>query len=179
MLENDIMNFSGQYNIILCGDINARTSNISDIVMEIEGSEGLNMYHQIECDVNQTMFPTEMCQKRVSEDTGKSNTYGRKLIEMCKSTNIRIVNGRAYSDQKGKLTRIETTGCSVVDYCICDSKGYTCIKNFRIGNSMPESDHCPLLIDILCDDANCVVENNGSVMYKFVCKAEDLQNFNW
>lgn len=43
------------------------------------------------------------------------NIYGGKLIEMCKSYNIRILNGRTLSDQEGAYTSCQYNGKAVVD----------------------------------------------------------------
>ena len=91
------------------------------------------------------IFPEIFDTKRVSQDIKSNNEYGKKLIECCKASDMRILNGRVFQDKGvGKLTRIETTGCSVVDYVVCDAGVGKNIIDFKVGEKKPESDHCPL-----------------------------------
>ena len=41
-----------------------------------------------------------------------------ELIGVCKGAKLRILNGKTKGDVNGKLTRMETSGNSVIDYCI-------------------------------------------------------------
>ncbi len=48
----------------------------------------------------------------------KINVSGKELVELCKSANLRICNGRTVGDLCGDFTVIKDTGKSVVDYTI-------------------------------------------------------------
>ena len=72
----------------------------------------------------------------------KINEYGRKLINLCISTGLRIVNGRLHEDKEiGKYTCIKKRGCSVVDYVIGSSDFFKYIHNFKVNDHTPFSDH--------------------------------------
>ena len=53
---------------------------------------------------------------RASEDIGRCNTYGYKLINFCKNNSLFILNGRISSD-KG-LGKVICNNTSLVDYLI-------------------------------------------------------------
>ena len=51
----------------------------------------------------------------------KCNSFGIKLLDLCKSTNIRVVNGRLGEDHgKDSFTFVSHGGASVVDYLLTD-----------------------------------------------------------
>ena len=58
------------------------------------------------------------CTVRCSQDKGRINNNGIVLLDLCKQTGMRILNGRCDRDQDGKNTFIGRTGSSVVDYVI-------------------------------------------------------------
>ena len=78
---------------------------------------------------------------RATFDT-KSNNFDTKLLDICKSTGMRIVNGRVGEDQ-GPFTFISRNGASVVDDLLCKECFFSNIMCFNV-NSMNEwSDHTP------------------------------------
>ena len=55
-----------------------------------------------------------------SSQDKKINEYGRKLVNLCISSNLRIINGRLGMDRDiGKYNCIKKNGSSVVDYILC------------------------------------------------------------
>lgn len=56
---------------------------------------------------------------RVSHDK-VTNEYGNYLLNFCKASGLRIMNGNLGSDDElGKFTCVTENGCSVVDYVLC------------------------------------------------------------
>jgi hypothetical protein len=107
-LENDIILFSSRGNILLLGDLNARTSKLEDFVSS-DGSDHIQ-------DTSDNYFqPPE----RQNFDS-TINNHGKKIIEICKSTDMRILNGRINDDSLGRPTFHGNNGTSVVDYVICN-----------------------------------------------------------
>ena len=52
-------------------------------------------------------------------DKAHNNDHGNHLLELCKSTGLVIFNGRLGADKgTGEYTRVDTTGCSVIDYFV-------------------------------------------------------------
>ena len=73
-----------------------------------------------------------MIKERTSQDK-IVNDFGKKLVSFCRTTNIRIVNGRLGADKgKGEYTRIENEQHSTVDYLLADPQSATLIADFDI-----------------------------------------------
>lgn len=95
--------------IILCGDLNARTGREHDYVpfdstAHVPISDG---YYHIEAAVNKRLI----CDSVV-------DTRGKDVIYLCVGNKLRIVNGRTLGDITGRYTCFNPTGCTVVDYFI-------------------------------------------------------------
>ena len=73
----------------------------------------------------------------------ETNEYGNKLVNLCKTTGLRIVNGRTTSDALGHFTCITHNGASTVDYLIVSQHIFNTVSDFRIGTRI-DSDHMPL-----------------------------------
>ena len=61
-------------------------------------------------------IPDEEITKRRTEDKNTINSNGRALISLCKSTQLRILNGRSSDDKTGKMTFCNSRGTSLIDY---------------------------------------------------------------
>ena len=83
ILEKDIAQFSKMGSCIICGDFNSRTNIDSDFVVYDNSKYSKHTVDYIE-DVN--MFRNNM-------DKHKVCTYGKRLLDLCKTTNMRILNG--------------------------------------------------------------------------------------
>ena len=56
---------------------------------------------------------------RYSETKGHVNNNGLLLLDFCKQTGVRIMNGRVRCDREiGKYTFVGSRGSSVVDYAL-------------------------------------------------------------
>ena len=67
-------------------------------------------------------YSTDLPLKRVSEDKG-FNIYGSELLDCCKQTRLRILNGRAGVDGNiGKGTYVGSAGRSLVNYVIASQQ---------------------------------------------------------
>ena len=85
LLVNDILSFSKKCSIVICGDMNTRMCNMSDIPTGVEGSTG-TLNQQVEDLINDACpisFVNEMCQHSKSQDVGKVNIYDHRLIDLC------------------------------------------------------------------------------------------------
>ena len=60
------------------------------------------------------------------------NNHGKRLIQICKSCNLRIINGRTKGDSLGKPTFHGKNGTSVVDYIICAQDLLETTNNFIV-----------------------------------------------
>jgi hypothetical protein len=64
---------------------------------------------------------------------------GKHLLNLCKESGLRILNGRTIGDLQGKHTCITYNGCSVVDYMLVSIEllyllGYFEVNEFTSSN---------------------------------------------
>ena len=104
-LAEDIVNLQDKGMVIIQGDLNARTGGLEDTVAPDKSDE---MF-----EINFDKPPP----KRNSQDD-KVDPRGQELLDMCKSLDINIINGRKTGDPFGQYTCIKYNGNSVVDYVI-------------------------------------------------------------
>jgi len=77
------------------------------------------------------------------------NKRGENLLDLCKSLNFQIANGRKIGDPFGNFTCLKWNGNSVVDYLVTSKNIFNQIPTFTIGPFLPMlSDHCPLLYSL-------------------------------
>ena len=120
--------------VILMGDMNARTKDYEDVISS-PGEEGGNHLPI------QGLLAQQRCARNSQDQRG--NKYGKKLIDLCHSTNSFIVNGRTLGDLQGKYTCYEKNGSSVVDYVIANERLSPYVDTFRVSDPSI-SDHCKI-----------------------------------
>lgn len=97
-------------NFLICGDFNGRTSSNADFVVD---DDVRNM------DCLPDGYTPDHFMQRYSQDVGHINNNGLLLLDFCKQTGLRIMNGRVGSDKGvGKYTFVGHRGCSLVDYVL-------------------------------------------------------------
>ena len=69
------------------------------------------------------------------------NNHGKRLLELGRNTDLRILNGRVNGDSLGRPTFHGRNGISVIDYAICDQYLFTHIANFIVKEPLRLSDH--------------------------------------
>ena len=130
------------------GDFNARTGTENDFIVE----EHNNF-------VPDDNFPLpRQVSNRKSFDS-HINEHGKYLIEMCKSLDLRILNGRCKGDSLGKLTFHGNQGISTVDYIITGHEIMNIFQNFVVRHPSPFSDHCQLVSWIKVESPATLDEN--------------------
>ena len=125
------------YELIICGDLNARVGTLSEIV---EADINVPALEEFE-NVFQTSFvgPRSTCDVSV-------NTAGRELIDLCKIYGLYILNGRFQPDKDiGNFTHLCTNGSSVIDYGMCTMSLIQNVMNFSV-EERTEPDYLPILI---------------------------------
>ena len=73
------------------------------------------------------------------------NEQGKRLIEICKSLDLRILNGRCKGDSLGKITFHRYQGISTVDYIVVSHEVLHMFQNFVVRQPSPFPDHCQLV----------------------------------
>ncbi|VDI13071.1 Hypothetical predicted protein [Mytilus galloprovincialis] len=86
---------------------------------------------------------------RRNPDQG-TNEYGTKLLNLCRSTGLRIVNGRHKDGTANDFTFCGSRGMSVVDYLIVPFDYFHIVEQFIVSNFTSFSDPAPLHIRLQC-----------------------------
>ena len=111
-LENTTLKYREKGDILIMGQLNSRT-----------GREG-NMYHKNNKYVAEIApennKKTSLKGDRSSCDD-KTNTSGRKLLNICHDHNLNIANGQIPGNRLGNFTCSSNLGASVVDYLLAES----------------------------------------------------------
>ena len=143
-MEKDAARFSKLGDIALFGDFNARTSNLKDYI------ENDTRDKYIQNANNYSVDRPKHNIVRCNQDT-KINARGKDLVNLCKSADLRILNGRTIGDLMGDYTVIKSNGKSVVDYNIVSKQFLHNIIHFRVGDPNYLSDHNFLESVIRCE----------------------------
>ena len=127
------------FEMIICGDMNARTGTLDETINVSDNVPELHEYYEI---LNDDFdIPRRSCDKTV-------NKFGKDLIEFCKAYSFIILNGRiGKTDNSGDYTFIGQQGCSIVDYYLCTRNLYHLFVDLYI-NARTDSDHLPVCLDI-------------------------------
>ena len=133
-LENDIETFYSNGSILLMGDLNSRTGKYSDSVSQ----EGNTMI------TNDQSHLSSGSTQRNSFDNNINNR-SKRLLEICRSADLRVLNNRVSGDSLGRATFHGKAGISVVNYAICDQTLFSHILNFIVKEPTYLSDHSPLV----------------------------------
>ena len=150
--------------LILIGDLNARTQTLCDYIPN-ESFDYLPLNNDL---YNIDSVET---QPRNNMDLG-SNSYGNKLLELCKTVPLRILNGRMFGDLFGNLTCYTAQGSSCVDYCASSPELFNIIRYFRVHPLLPMfSDHSPISLSL---KVNALISNLKSD-YEFLPKPDKIQ----
>ena len=117
-IEQGIERFKNMGKTFIVGDLNSRTGQLSDILefdkyLDIEEDfDDDNIEYNELLSTMQNVFPVHKNEDKVID------SHGRKLIDLCKTTDHAIVNGRLSNDQNGNFTFCSTRGLSVTDYLL-------------------------------------------------------------
>jgi hypothetical protein len=124
--------FSMKGEVILQGDINARTGDLPDFLTKDKFDDYFGIVN------NEKNPPRNSEDKKVCE-------RGSLLLDLCRSGDYRIANGRKLGDLSGKFTSMQWNGSAVVDYVITQAANFSRVVEFKVGHFFPcLSDHCPL-----------------------------------
>ena len=135
ILEEEISRYKPLYNVSLLGDFNSRTAKLPDYIVNDD-----NKYLDLPLDYTVDSVNTNRNNTDVI-----TNTYGKTLLELCKVSGLRIVNGRKIGDSNGKKTCHQWNGSSTVDYMLADTEIFPYIQSFQVQNLIYHlSDHCPI-----------------------------------
>jgi len=120
-LENDIEKFSSLGSVLLMEDLNSRTGKYSDIVCQ----EGNTI-------ITNDQSESSLCAIRRNSFDNELNNHGKRLLEICRSADLKILNGRTSGHSLGRPTFHGKSGVSIVDYAIFDQHLFRHIANFIV-----------------------------------------------
>ena len=129
ILEGEISHFQAQGNVLVCGDLNARTAEEQDTInshgdKHLPGSNNLSL----------PIYP-----HRNNYDKVK-NKNGVQLVKLCRTLGLYIVNGRLRGDSFGRYTYSSSLGSSTVDYFLTDLNPES-LRAFTVSPLTLLSDH--------------------------------------
>ena len=104
---------------------------------------------------------------RNNTDMG-TNTYGDRLIDLCRTTNLRFLNGKKVGDLLGFPTCFTPNGFSTVDYGLVSPRLFYKIDSFKVDDpNLIISDHAPISVCLKLDTA---IECNNDTNYNYLPK---------
>lgn len=141
-LESDLVQLNSDKNFEVCllGDFNAHTCSDSDFITiddTIEQNLHIdNIYDRV------SIEDLGFSPYRYNSDNTQIDNYGKRLLEMCRSFNVYIANGRLGGDKfLGNKTCKAST---VVDYALLSPLLFTLVNDFKV-----------LPFDPMLSDAHC------------------------
>jgi len=152
--------------VVICGDLNAPTASEDDfLVGDNNVPDMIEVSHVIDGDIGL---------QRVSKDKD-INKFGRDLLQMCKTYDLYIKNGRFGADD---FTFINQNGASVIDYFIVSKHLLTNTINFQV-LSATESCHLliPLDIDGQCNIPRPQEDTADTITYRYHLNRDDCDMY--
>ena len=117
------------------GDLNSRTGKYPDSVSQERNNIITNDQSKYALSFNhRNSFDNEI------------NNNGKRLLEICRSADLRILNGRVSDDSLGRATFHRRNETSVVDYAICDQDLFSTVAHFAVKEPSFFSDHSPVIV---------------------------------
>ena len=132
---------------MLQGDFNAYTSTQPDFIVNDNFNNFTNEDDQ---------YIEDQYMPRNNRDSKLPNNSGKFLLNLCKESGLRILNGRKIGDPQGNFTCITYNGCSVVDYIIVSQEFINSIGYFEVHNFTSLSNHCALSCTLFSCFGQCV-----------------------
>jgi exonuclease III len=156
-LSADIAKYQLKGKVMLMGDLNTRTGSLPDFVQNDDGQ-----YTPVP-DSYLADDTTPLTARHNVDKVCHQTDYVDSLLDVCKSTGLRILNGRAFGDLSGKLTCHKWNGSSQVDYGIAQYSLLPLIRFFRVHDYFADlSDHCKIS---LCIRIPCPIPIDETEMY--------------
>lgn len=157
---------------MLTGDLNARTGSALDFV---------NTDHCIH--IPGINLPQKHNLRRRKNYDSQINEHGKSLLEICKTCDLRIVNGRTSGDSFGRITCHSPKGISTVDYFIVSHEMLNLIRNFIVKEPTIFSDHSQLIcwlnlsLPISSETANQPKVKTFNIPKQFIWVQSSAENF--
>jgi hypothetical protein len=160
----DIITMYGEVSFVLMGDFNAKTGTLKDYIefdKYILDTNFDGITRQQLSIVN--LLNNGITLDRPSKDSSNVNNFGNRLIDLCKSINLLIANGRCGSDLHVGRTTCKNT--SLVDYVLLSPCVFPNIVDFEICDFDPilSDIHNSISFCIKFDSILCLTQNSSCV----------------
>ena len=104
ILQGDIAGLPNDCYVLLCGDLNARTNVLPNYEDDTGSGKDGPLADLLHDDIATNTSVKEYLRNRgilsrVSQDRGRTNYYGKQLLNLCKCSNLCILNGRTGLDK--------------------------------------------------------------------------------
>ena len=172
LIERDIAHFSNDGSqFLICGDFNARTNISEDYCTSDNIDNFIKLPHA---------YIQDVPMPRHNMDTSSTNNHGEKLLDLCKGTGLRILNGRFLGDTLGHPTCYSPNGNpSTIDYMMLSHSALNMVCRFSVDNLTTSSIHCPLSLNIRTGGymLDSVTEADLSPLPKYLWHKGDDEKF--
>ena len=138
---------------MLKGYFNAYTGTVPDYVQYDESNDLM---------IDDFHYKYETLLQRNNQDAKRLDNSGKYLLNICKESGLRILNGRSVGDLSGKPTCVTYNGCSVVDYTVVSYELLSSIGFFKVHEFTALSDHCPISCGVM-DHCNSDLNNSSNL----------------
>ena len=150
-LQDDILQFQGKgADILVCGDMNARTAEHDDYIRLSELPPCLDVPDEAD-DLPDYIQPRHNCDKIWDP----SQTWGPELLDLCKDTSLLILNGRTPGDDTGKHTFVSRSchGRSAIDYFVASAHCMSATVSLQVNEDADDycTDHHSVVLHMLCE----------------------------
>ncbi len=114
---------------------------------------------------------------RVSRDK-TVNENGNRLLDFCKTYQLRIANGRVCSDRDvGDYTFCGRQGQSTIDYFVAPIDIFSLINQFTVSKVSEFSDHCFLHLVLKLDNVSCQYVHSGEFKDRYKWKDHKCNDY--
>jgi hypothetical protein len=135
LVSQDLAKYSNMGKCIILRDFNARTKTSADYIEHDS--------HKFDYLTPDYINDTPMYRRNM--DLHVIDNYGNKLLDLCKSTGVRILNGRTLGDLLGNVTCYSPNGApSCIDYMCASTSLFKDIFTFNVDSLTPLSIHCKI-----------------------------------
>ena len=142
-LDSDVIRFSRVGKVMIMGDLNAHINKKEHDYIANESADNLDDF------VPNNYSIDNIHRRRNTFMPQTTNEYGKIILDLCISSQLRILNGRTLGDTRGKATFHGFNGSSIDDYCICSATLLDDVYNFCVRDfDVTQSDHALILVNI-------------------------------
>ncbi len=112
--------------IVVCGDMNARTAELDDYIRLADLQDYVDVLDE-GAYLNSCDIPSRSnCDKPPG-----NGTWGCELLDLCRSTDLLIANGRTLGDVRGEYTFTSPRGQSTVDYFVVSAEHLSSVADMK------------------------------------------------